>query len=360
MRTYLLIALALSIALTLHCAVNARLLRRSPELPPDQWISERVSVLLPLRDEADRVLPCLRALAVQTGLADAELIVLDDNSSDGTGDLVLRTMPGVRLLVGAPLPEGWTGKAFACQQLADAATGSAFVFLDADVVLAPDGIARTVALLREHHFGFVSPYPRQRTKTFSERLVQPLLQWSWLSTLPLRRAETSMRPSLVAANGQLLAVDAALYRAAGGHQSVRADVLDDVALARALRRAGGTGGFADGTRLATCRMYSSWADLRRGYTKSLWTAFGSPLGGLAVALSLLLIYVLPLAFFPHPLAIAAYASGVVGRWISAARTGGRRIDAVFHPLSVVLFAVLVAMSVIGHRRGALTWRGRTL
>ena len=157
------------------------------------------------------------------------------------------------------------------------------VFLDADVVLAPQAVAATVQLLRAAGLDLASPYPRQLAETWSERLVQPLLQWSWLTLLPLRRAESSPRPSLAAANGQLLAVDAEAYRRVGGHAAVRAEVLDDVALRpRAQGRAAARGGVVDGTWLATCRMYEGWPTLRAGYTKSAWAAFGSPAGAAAV------------------------------------------------------------------------------
>ncbi|MDX6272878.1 MAG: hypothetical protein QOJ92_88 [Frankiales bacterium] len=348
--------------LTWQTLVNGHLMRRPPAEPAGQ-VTERVSVLLPVRDEAHRVVPCLRALHEQTGISDGELLVLDDGSKDGTAEVVLRELPGARLLVGAPLPDGWLGKPFACQQLADAASGDVLVFLDADVVLAPDGIARTVALLRSNDLGFVSPYPRQRACSWAERLVQPLLQWSWLTFLPLRRAERSPRLSLAAANGQLLAVDAALYRAAGGHLAVRDEVLDDIALARRLRASGVRGGFADGSGLARCRMYSGWRELRAGYAKSLWTAFGSPGRGLAAALLMIALYVAPLAALGAGRGKAAgiaYGLGVVGRWSAAGRTGGRRIDALLHPVSVLLFGWLVAASVLDHRRGRLTWKGRPI
>lgn len=351
------LALVVLALLLLHTVVNARRVRRPA---PARLIAERVSILLPLRDEAHRVLPCLRSIAAQTHLVDAQLLVLDDGSTDGTAELVMRELPGVRVITGLALPSGWLGKPFACQQLAEAAIGSVLVFIDADVTLAPDGIARTVALLRDHDLGFVSPYPRQRTHSPSERLMQPLLQWSWLTFLPLRRAERSTRPSLVAANGQLLAVDTTLYRSAGGHLAVRDAVVEDLALARRLREVGTAGGFADGTCLASCRMYNGWHEIHTGYGKSLWSAFGSPARALGVAGLLLALYVAPLLELPARGAFAAYGLGVAGRWCAAGRTGGRRIDALAHPLSVALFAWLVVSSVLDHRRGRLTWKGRGL
>ncbi|UER53990.1 glycosyltransferase [Kineosporiaceae bacterium SCSIO 59966] len=354
---------ALAVLLTAHTVVNLRLLRTPDADPPP--VRERVSVLVPARDEAHGVGDCLRAVLAGTGVADLEVLVLDDGSVDGTADAARAAADGdrrVRVLTGTPPPAGWLGKPWACRQLAAAATGDVLVFVDADVRLAPHALAATVGLLRRHRLDLVSPYPRQLTGTAAERLVQPLLQWSWLTTLPLRVAERSPRPSLSAANGQLLAVDAAAYRRAGGHDTVRAEVLDDIALLRAVKAAGGRGVVADGTTLATCRMYTSWAQVRDGYAKSLWSAFGSPAGAAAVTGLLTLAYVVPAAAALRGSRAGAlgYAAGVLGRVLVAHRTGGRPLDAAAHPLSVLTLAGLTARSWWLHQRGALTWKGRTL
>ncbi|MGZ6827218.1 MAG: glycosyltransferase family 2 protein, partial [Mycobacteriales bacterium] len=157
-------------ALALHTAVNARLLRTPVRAP----LTTPTSVLLPLRDEAHRVEACLRSLLAQQGAF--ELLVLDDGSTDGTADVVRRVAPQARLLTGAALPEGWLGKPHACRQLADAAdpASEVLVFVDADVVLAPDAVAATVATLQALRWDLVSPYPRQQAPGVT-RLVQPLL-----------------------------------------------------------------------------------------------------------------------------------------------------------------------------------------
>jgi hypothetical protein len=290
-----------------------------------------------------------------------EVLVLDDDSRDGTADLVRarEAIDGRLRLLSAPegseVPDGWLGKTWACARLAAAADArsTVLVFLDADVVLAPDGLARTVRLLREAELGFVSPYPRQLAETPAERLVQPLLQWSWLTFLPLRMAEHTRRPSMAIANGQLLAVDAALYRRAGGHRAVCGAVLEDVALARTLRGVGGHGGVADGTGVAACRMYRGWPELRDGYAKSLWAAGGTPAGSTAQVALLTALYC-----WPDPV---TYLAGVASRLVSAARTGGRMVpDVLAHPLSIATYAGLSALSLWQHRTGTLTWKGRVL
>ena len=346
---------AVAAGLAAHTVVNARLLR----VPTATAATARVSVLLPLRDEAARVEPCLRALLAQSGV-DLELVVLDDGSTDGTGDLV-RTLvdgdPRVRVLQGRPLPAGWLGKPHACQQLVDAAapTSEVLVFVDADVVLAPHAVAATVALLDAMQTDLLSPYPRQEAPGATV-LVQPLLQWSWLTFLPLRLAERSRRASLSAANGQLMAVRRTAYDRAGGHAAVKGEVVEDVALLRALKRTGSTGGVCDGTALATTRMYDSWDELVDGYGKSLWTL---PLPTLAV---LALLYVVPpvAALRGSRAGLLGYAAGVAGRVVSARRTGGPVLASAAHPVSVALLCLLAGRSRLQRARGALSWKGRSL
>jgi Glycosyltransferase like family 2 len=353
--------------LTAHAAVNARLLRRPPARSSP--VDTTVAVLLPVRDEADRVGPCLRALLAQRGAADMEILVGDDGSTDGTAAVVRAVAAGdprVRLLsVGSP-PVGWLGKPHACHRLAAATTAPVLVFVDADVRLAPDAIAATLTLLAG--FDLVSPYPRIQASG-AQRLVQPLLQWSWLTFLPLRAMERSARPALAAAAGQLFAVRRDAYRRAGGHAAVRGQVLDDIALARAVKRSGGRIALADGSAIATCAMYRSWAELVAGYTKSLWAAFGSPAGAVATVFGLAVLYSVPPALAvagamtgrPGLVAagLAGYALGVLGR-VVAGRASAARVwpDALAHPVSIVLFGWLVVRSLRRRQRGDLTWKGR--
>jgi hypothetical protein len=353
--------------LSAHAALNARLLRRPR--PGTNRHAGTVSVLVPARDEAVRIGACVRALLADEGVM--ELLVLDDGSSDGTADVARAAAggdPRLRVLTGRPLPPGWLGKPHACAQLAEAARGDVLVFVDADVVVAPGGIAATVALLGDAGLDLACPYPSQVAETPAERLVQPLLQWSWLTFLPLRLAERLPHPSLCAANGQLLACRSDAYRKAGGHEAVKDQVVEDVALGRAFKRAGLRVAIADGTAVATCRMYEGWPGVRDGYTKSLWAAFGSPRGAVAAVGLLSWLYVLPplagllgIARRDRSLAVtglAGYAAGVAGRVVSARRTGGRPGDAVAHPVSIGLFAWLCGRSVRAKAAGRLRWRGR--
>jgi hypothetical protein len=349
-----------------HAAVNTALLRRPPADVPA--VTGPVTVVLPVRDEEAAVADCLATVLAQRGVDRLRVVVVDDGSTDGTAAAVRSVADDrVRLVSAPPLPHGWLGKPHACAVGAAAVEASpdeVLVFVDADVRLTPDAVAAAVAVLDTHDLDLVSPWPRPVTGMAAERLVQPLAPWLWATTLPLRLAERSPRPSLAAANGQFLVLRRPAYERAGGHAAVRDEVIEDVALLRAVKRTGGRGVPVEGHRLASCRMYDGWPALREGYAKSLWASVGgSPAASAAAAAVLTAVYVVPplAALRGSRAGVLGYAAGVAGRALVAARTGGRAWpDALAHPVSVLLFDVLMARSLLGHRRGSLRWRGRAV
>jgi len=347
-----------------HAVVNTALLRRPPAGLPT--VDRTVTVVLPVRDEEAAVGACLAAVLAQHGVSRLRVVVVDDGSTDGTVQAVRAVADArVRLVTAPPLPQGWLGKPHACALGAAAVEPEAdevLVFVDADVRLAPHAVAAAVAMLDTAGLDLVSPWPRPVTGSVAERLVQPLAPWLWATTLPLRLAETSPRPSLAAANGQFLVLTRAAYERAGGHAAVHDQVLEDVALLRAVKRSGGRGVPVEGHTLASCRMYDGWTALREGYAKSLWASVGgSPAASAVAAGALSAVYLVPAAaaLRGSRAGLLGYAAGVAGRAIVATRTGGRAWpDALAHPVSVLLFDVLMARSLRGHRRGSLHWRGR--
>jgi hypothetical protein len=360
-----------SVALTANSAVNLRVARH-PTAQPTQ-IQERVSILIPARNEAHRITPTLRSVLAQEGLADAQIIILDDGSTDGTGDVIrhaIGTDPRVKVLDGDdnPPPQGWLGKPWACHRLSQEATGSVLIFIDADVVLHRHAVASAVQMLRRDRLHLLSPYPRQEGHSIAERITQPLVTWSWLSTLPLLMAERSRIPQLSAAIGQFLVVDAAAYRASGGHTAVAGEIIEDAGVVRAFKRHGYRGSPAIGGDIARCRMYDGAVEVYEGYTKSLWSVFGTTPGALGGMALMGFIYVVP-----PMLGLTAkqrstkvwgaigYGAGVAGRvMISRAAKERTWPDALTQPISAGTFAALTGLSVLRKRRGALQWKGRSL
>ncbi len=366
----------LAVGIATHTAINLRHLRRPVSRPPraSSRARDRVSILIPARNEADTITGTLRSAAQQRipddvrGL-DLEILVLDDGSTDETRTLaetVAADEPRMTVMTApdsAP-PRGWLGKPWACQRLSDAATGSVLAFVDADVELLPEAVVALVDTLRDGDFAMVAPYPYQESGSWLERLIQPLVTWSWAATMPLAWAENSTRPSLSAANGQLLVVDAEAYRSVGGHAAVAGDVLEDIALMRAFKRAGMRTVTVDGSHLARCRMYVGPRQLIDGYSKSLWDAFNGPAGSIGVMALLGWAYVLPaVAVIAAPrhrrVALLGYAAGVASRAMVARRTGERIFpDILAQPASIAAFIALNALSWQRHLRGTNSWKGR--
>jgi Glycosyl transferase family 2 len=363
----------LAALLSAHTFVNSWFVRRADPMAGPVEAETRVSVLIPARNEALRIGPTIASVLACDGVANLEVLVLDDHSTDDTAGVVREAANGdmrVRVIPGKTLPAGWMGKPWACQQLGDAATGSILVFLDADVTLEPAAICATVDLLQRFDLSLVSPYPKQVADTPGERLVQPLLQWLWLTFLPLRLAERPKPVSMAAANGQVLAVVASAYRSVGGHASVREQVIEDVELAKAFKAAGHRAGVAEGSEIVTCRMYENWGELQEGYSKSLWAALPSQTAARGAGVLLTLAFVVP------PLSLVAglvtrstrlslvggagYVAGVLGRIISARTTGGSVADAAAHPGSILALLWLGGRSRRKLQRGELQWKGRAV
>ena len=326
-------------------------------------INERISVIVPLRNEALNVGELVSCLRAQKNLTHIEFFLLDDNSEDETLELLKQHCSGLsnfKVLSGSELPSGWIGKVWALHQLLQASDGEIVVSIDADVRLAPDAINRAVTLLKDSGLDFVSPYPKQIALSWSEKLIQPLLQWSWMATVLLRLAEKTSQQSMVVANGQFFVVTRNALDKAGGYESVKGDVLDDVFLGRKLVKSGAHGCVANGASIATTHMYSSWNEIKAGYGKSLSKAFGSIFGSVIAIAFIFLTGVAPLIAGITGSHVGWYALGAVTltRTMSSIKSGGSGLDALLHPISSSLLIYLIIYS--WFVRGEVQWKGRTL
>ncbi len=273
-------ALALLTSMSRHLAANFRFLRRARRLAaqPASHLPQ-VSILIPARNEAATITTCVRSLLSQTYPA-CEVLVLDDGSTDGTGqllDALQRQCPQLTVIhTTDDPPPGWNGKSYACHQLAQRATGEWLLFTDADTVHAPVSVARGVSQALALHADLLSALPYQRVETWSERLLISFV----LDFLPLTAVNLGAlwrgRGRSVLANGQYLLAHAQPYRALGGHASIAHALVDDFALARRFRSGGYTVTLVDGSSLLECRMYRSFPEVWDGFSKNLLIALSSP------------------------------------------------------------------------------------
>ena len=322
-------------------------------------VRQKVSILIPMRNEEANVDGCLQSLVNQKGLSDYEIIVLNDHSSDDT-EKKLSAHQQITVVTGRELPEGWLGKVWACHQLGQIATGEFLVFLDADVRLSENAVASAISKM--NNWSFISPYPKQLSIGLPEQIFQPLLQWSWLSSVPLIIAQKFGIKSMSVANGQFFVVAKSAYEKCGGHQGIKGEVLDDLELSKSLLAAGFKGGVAEGSQVASCTMYRTFAELIKGYQKSLWKAFGGIFGSTVVSLLLFTTGVLTffMALAGSKLAAASFFFIYLSRIISAIRTGSSTVTSIAHSAAVLIFIYICIYSWIGKISGKLTWRDRVI
>lgn len=326
--------------------------------------AERVALLVPVRDEAHRLGRTLPGLL--TAGAD-EVVFLDDGSSDGTAAILTRTveqmrtagtLPAgttVRTLTGAPRPDGWTGKTWACAQLADGTDADVLVFCDADVALAAGALPAVVTEMKRQQAVVFSVFPRQLVGSWAERLLTPLITDVVLCFLPfpLLRAPA---PSAATANGSVLAFTRDAYRELGGFAAVRSELVEDVAVARRTRRFGLQLGLALGGEVVATRMYEGTRQVTVGLGRGLVAVAGGRRWPVPLGLAWhLLAYTAPVVLSASPRWRWAAAMGVAERLLVEAKSGGRDWTAAVLVAASPVAAVLVVRQAL---RREQIWKGR--
>jgi len=266
--------------------INLRRFRAPAPVEADG--SFAISVLIPARNEEANIGEALRCVLASRN-TDLEVLVLDDDSGDRTAEIVqsiAASDPRVQLLQGSGLPAGWNGKQHACWRLAQASSKDLLVFLDADVRIHPDLLARMANFRALTRTGLVSGFPRLITLTWLEKILLPLIHFVLLAFLPMRAMRQHTWPSAAAGCGQFLLIERGAYFTSGGHNAIRETMHDGLLLPRVLRRNGYRTDIADITELASVRMYDSAAQVWQGLAKNATEGIATP--GKIVPLSLLL------------------------------------------------------------------------
>jgi chlorobactene glucosyltransferase len=336
----------------------------------------RVSILVPARDEAGVIGQTVAAILNQDYPGEQELIVLDDDSSDGTAQRAEHAAQGdprLQVIAGLPLPLGWAGKSWACQQLAGHANGDLLVFADADVRWEPGALSSVVSWIEHSRADCFTVWPTQETHTWAERLVVPMMMFTIIAYLPEVCVRYVPWPVFAAANGQFMVFRRTAYERIGGHAAVQSSVVEDVSLAREVKRNSLRLVMCLGNRLVHGRMYKNWRQVRHGFAKNILAGHGgSPVFLVISALFHWLIFLLPWFWFLGgvllrldwtmlSVPLAMIALGVGARALSAAATRHILRDALLLPLSVVLITVIAAQSLWWHYRyGGPLWKGRQI
>ena len=341
--------------------------------PPVSLRRQSVSVLIPARDEEASIEASVRA-ALASEQVHLEVIVLDDHSSDRTAEIVKNLAikdKRLRLVTAPPLPSGWCGKQFACSVLAELATKPVLCFIDADVHLSRDGLAKMISALRLRNSGLISGFPRQITHTNLEQLLLPLMHFLLLGFLPLSGMRRYLHPSFGAGCGQIFVADREAYRRSGGHAAIWNSRHDGLTLPKAFRRAGLMTDLCDATSVASCRMYHNANEVFFGLLKNADEGIASP--GRILPFSLLLLIgqvfpVLMLAFawtlggsgILKGLSALAVLASLLPRLISAVRFHQPILAALFHPLAIFLLLGIQWYALLRSiLRVPAIWKGRS-
>lgn len=340
--------------------------------PADGAPTPLISVCVPARNEEANIEACVRAV-LASDWPSLEVLVYDDQSTDGTSAILARLMQEdarVRRVDTAPLPAGWVGKQWACEQLGKAARGAWLLFIDADVRIEPGALRATHDTAASLRTEMVSTFPRQITGTLGEQLTVPMIHFILFSYLPMGQMRGSTAPSASAACGQYLFVRREAYREAGGHAAWKASMHDGIRMARAVRRAGFHSDLFDAGAMVRCRMYDGFGSSWRGFAKNAYEGLGSL--GLLLFLTVIhaIGHVLPwviivgAAFEPEwrgpelVLASAAALIALAQRAVLARRFAQPAVGVVLHPVCVVLMTLIQWHSFVLAKTGRRTWRGR--
>ena len=321
-----------------------------------------VSVIVPARNEEACLWTCLNSLVEQTGMA-FEIIVVDDHSTDRTREIAV-SFPSVRIIDAGNLPAGWTGKNNAVATGARAARGEWLLFTDADTVHLSGSLHRALEEARKVGVSLLSYSPKQIVSSFWEKAVMPVI-FAELARKYRPRDVSGPNSQAAAANGQYILITREAYDAVGGHAAIARDLLEDVALARAVKRSGRKIFFRYGGDAVRTRMYRSFPQLREGWTKNLAILFSSPgrlaafrFGEFVVMLASLALLVACVTAHSYGYAVLCLIAPVVtiARIARAHFAWDATLLAIF---GLPLFSYLLLRSKLFHRRGAVSWKGRS-
>ena len=347
---------------TVFNAFSAPMLKNGP-IPKNQPL---VSVLIPVRNEAQNIEGCLKSLLKQD-YPNFEILVLDDGSSDDTVEIIHKVKEDKRIqyLEGKELPKGWTGKNYACHQLSKQANGDILIFTDADNRYTETAISKTIGWMQKLELDLFSTFPQQLTLTLGEKLVVPSVYMTVYCYLPLWLTYILPSPSLAAANGQWIAFKNDSYQKLGGHEKAKNQIVEDTWLTRHAKTLKMKTITAAGTGEVFGRMYKNWDEVWQGFSKNLFGLMNYKLVAFIFLLLFMFIsYVAPyfLIVFPSIVVCAGISIiiNIVIRLILTVKYKDPIITVLLHPLAIILTILIGINSIRIFNSPNLKWKGRTI
>lgn len=322
-----------------------------------------ISVLIPARNEEANIGTTLDALH-QIKSDHVEIIVFDDHSSDHTVQIVKQYSEKdsrIQLIQSVCLPSGWQGKNHACYQLSQQARGKYFLFIDADVKLHGNILADAVAYLKNYELGLLSVFPRQIQKSIGEKMSVPIMHYVLLTLLPLIFVRLSPFKAHAAANGQFMLFDAETYKKLQPHLQCKASPVEDIAISRYYKEQKVKIACVTGEERIECKMYSSYNDALRGFSKNIFMFFGN-----IPVLAFLFWFCAAAGIVPfvvlHVNYVAVYVSVVILIQVLYAITSKQNTFAtiLFFPVHLFFMFHLMINGWVVQQTKKYTWKGRNI
>ncbi|MBK0377906.1 glycosyltransferase [Mucilaginibacter segetis] len=323
---------------------------------------DKVSVLIPARNESDNILSLLNSI-IRQDYTNYEVIILDDNSEDNTYEICAAFAADHRqfkVIKGKSLAGGWLGKNYACHQLAQHATGNYYLFLDADETVKNGLINSAVHRMYLNKLCLLSLFTNQQMHSFGEKLTVPLMHYILLNLLPLRLVFLSKNAAFAAASGQFMMFEANCYREYQWHQLARAKVVEDVEIMKLVKAARLNGEALLANGMISCRMYKSYSEAVAGFGKNFLAAFNYNITGFLIYLTLLvggpmvIIMTLNLNFILMMTGLIALTRIMIS--FAAGQSVIQNI--LLHPLQMVSLLIIGFTSIQKKLTKTTVWKGR--
>ncbi len=341
--------------------VNFLFHHRLPDagIRPDQ----KLSILIPARNEENnigRILDCILTQDYQ----DIEVWVCNDHSTDGTQSILeeySRAHPEIRWFQGKELPTGWTGKNFACHQLAEKASGHILLFVDADMEIHEDLLVKMLGFMKERNLALLSIFPKQLLISRGEQATVPVMNWILLSLLPLPMVTFGLRSSFSAANGQFMMFRANVYHKLQPHSIVRSSAVEDIEIMALYKKGHYRCATLLGDHRVQCRMYHGYREAIAGFSKNVLHFFSGSLPWALFYIFFTTFGLMIIALWSLPFFLAALLLALTCRvLISLMSRQNVLVNLVMIPLQHVSFIWMVEKSLLQKSRGSLSWKGREI
>lgn len=321
-----------------------------------------VSILIPARNEEDNILALLQSISRQD-YTNYEVIILDDHSTDNTfalcSEFAARN-PHFHVIKGKPLPHNWLGKNYACYQLAQSAKGSFLLFIDADEQIQAGLINSALHRMYLKKLGLLSLFTNQEMRTIGEQTVVPLMHYILLNLLPLQLVYLVRNKAVAAASGQFMLFDANHYQEYQWHQQVKHKVVEDVEIMRMVKSVGLNGEALLANNMVSCRMYKSYPDAVKGFSKNFLAAFNY--NSFALLIYLMIIIGGPLIVIATlNINLIAFMCGLImlSRIMISLSSGQNALtNLILHPVQMFNLTLIAFLSIQQHLTKTTVWKGR--